>query len=69
MPHTMRIRSVILAEKGIDDILRARGIDPERLPTIRANDPRIISLSAKPGDIVGFEEAGNSHCPYYRVVK
>jgi len=69
MSHTMKIRTVILAEKGITDILRARGVDPEKLPTISASDPRIASIGAKPGDIVGFEQADNSTCPYYRVVE
>lgn len=64
----MTFKAVILGEQGIKDILIARGVDPEKLPAIRANDPRISSLGAKPGDIVGFDQK-NDRCAYYRVVE
>ncbi|MEM1645232.1 MAG: DNA-directed RNA polymerase subunit H [Ignisphaera sp.] len=42
---------VVSIEEGLE-ILRKYGVKPEQLPWIRASDPVVKVLGAKPGDII-----------------
>ncbi len=42
---------IVSVEEGME-ILRKYGIRPEQLPWIRANDPIVKAIGAKPGDII-----------------
>lgn len=59
----------IPAEK-IPEVLRELGLDPSQLPLIRANDPAVKAIGAKPGELVKITRTGEpaGKAVVYRLV-
>ncbi len=52
MGHTLVPEHIILSEKEKKELLKEYDIRPDQLPRIFANDSAVISIGAKPGQIV-----------------
>jgi DNA-directed RNA polymerase subunit H len=52
MNHELVPEHIILSEKVGEEVLKKYNIKPDQLPKILHTDPAIISIGAKPGQIV-----------------
>ena len=50
--HVLVPKHEILSPREAAKILKKLGIKPHQLPWIKASDPVIVAINAKPGDIV-----------------
>jgi len=68
--HMLVPKHEVLSEKEAEELLRILGISKEQLPKIKADDPIVKEIGAKPGDIVKITRksltAGES--VFYRLV-
>lgn len=68
--HMLVPKHEVLSEKESEELLRILGISKEQLPKIKADDPIVKEIGAKPGDIVKITRksltAGES--VFYRLV-
>jgi DNA-directed RNA polymerase subunit H len=70
--HTLVPEHIILSEKEKKELLKEYGIRPDQLPRIFANDPAVISVGAKPGQIlkiIRISPTAKSATAYRLVVK
>ncbi len=59
----------IIGEAEKIRVLKKYGIDENQLPRLRHNDPAVIALGAKPGDVIKIEReeiTGRYNC--YKIV-
>jgi len=60
----------VLSEEEKDELLRSYRIRISQLPQIKASDPAVVALGAKPGDVIEIKRksptAGSYY--YYRLV-
>jgi DNA-directed RNA polymerase subunit H len=62
-------KMVILNEAEKNRILKKFGVGPGQLPLFRKNDPAVVALGAKPGDIIKIErDDGTGKYIAYRAV-
>ena len=52
MGHKLVPEHIVLSEKEKKELLKEYDIRPDQLPRILANDPAVISIGAKPGQIM-----------------
>ena len=52
MGHTLVPEHTILSEKEKKELLKEYDIRPDQLPRILTNDPAVIAVGAKPGQII-----------------
>ncbi len=52
LKHELVPKHEIASPEEVAEILRKYGIKPEQLPWIRASDPVVRAIGAKPGDII-----------------
>ena len=52
MGHKLVPEHIILSEKEKKELLKEYDIRPDQLPRILANDPAVISIGAKPGQVM-----------------
>jgi|YNPNPStandDraft_1061719.scaffolds.fasta_scaffold00214_10 DNA-directed RNA polymerase subunit H len=52
MGHVLVPEHIILSEKEKEELFRRYNIKPDQLPKILNNDPAVVAIGAKPGDIV-----------------
>ena len=68
--HVYVPKHEIMTKQDAQDILKKYNCQPTELPLIFANDPAILGLGVKPGDMIKITRksatAGNSD--YYRYV-
>jgi DNA-directed RNA polymerase subunit H len=50
--HNLVPEHIILSEKEKKELLKEYDIRPDQLPRILSNDPAVISVGAKPGQII-----------------
>jgi DNA-directed RNA polymerase subunit H len=50
--HKLVPEHIILSEKEKKELLKEYDIRPDQLPRILANDPAVISIGAKPGQVM-----------------
>lgn len=50
--HILVPKHEILKEEEVEELLRLLGVSKEQLPKIKASDPIIKEIGAKPGDVV-----------------
>ncbi|MEM0202899.1 MAG: DNA-directed RNA polymerase subunit H [Archaeoglobaceae archaeon] len=50
--HVLVPKHEILKEEEVEELLRLLGVSKEQLPKIKASDPIIKEIGAKPGDVV-----------------
>ncbi len=60
---------VVLSEAEKTRVLKKFGIDANKLPVFRKNDPAVVALEAKPGDVIKIErDDGTGRYTAYRAV-
>jgi len=68
--HVLVPEHRILTEKEKKELLKRYGIRISQLPQIKASDPAVVALGAKPGDVIEIKRksptAGYHY--YYRLV-
>ncbi len=68
--HILVPKHEVLSKEEAEELLRVLGVSKEQLPKIRADDPIVKEIGAKPGDIVKITResltAGKS--VFYRLV-
>lgn len=68
--HVLVPKHEILSKEEAEELLKLLGINKEQLPKIKASDPIVKEIGAKPGDIIKITRksltAGES--VYYRLV-
>jgi len=68
--HILVPKHEILGEKEVEELLKFLGVSKEQLPKIKASDPIVKEIGAKPGDVIKITRksltAGVSI--YYRLV-
>ncbi len=68
--HILVPKHEVLSQEEAEELLRVLGISKEQLPKIKATDPIVKEIGAKPGDIVKITResltAGKS--VFYRLV-
>ncbi len=68
--HILVPKHELLSKEEAEELLKVLGVKKEDLPKIKANDPIVKEIKAKPGDIVRIiredEKFGKSI--YYRLV-
>ncbi len=52
LEHELVPKHEVLTKEEAVELMKSLGIGPERLPWIRASDPVVKALGAKPGDII-----------------
>ena len=61
---------VILSEADKTRVLKKFGINANKLPVFRKDDPAVIALEAKPGDVIKIErDDGTGKYITYRAVE
>ncbi|MEM1593208.1 MAG: DNA-directed RNA polymerase subunit H [Archaeoglobaceae archaeon] len=50
--HVLVPKHEILREEEVEELLKLLGVSKEQLPKIKASDPIIKEIGAKPGDVV-----------------
>lgn len=50
--HELVPQHTILSKKEIEELLAKYRIKPYQLPSIRASDPAVLAIEAKPGDVL-----------------
>ncbi|MGQ9543648.1 MAG: DNA-directed RNA polymerase subunit H [Candidatus Bathyarchaeia archaeon] len=50
--HELVPKHMVLSKKEVEEVLERYHIEPYQLPYIRASDPAVVAIDAKPGDIV-----------------
>ncbi|MEM0088810.1 MAG: DNA-directed RNA polymerase subunit H [Archaeoglobaceae archaeon] len=50
--HVLVPKHEILKEEEVEELLKLLGVSKEQLPKIKASDPIIKEIGAKPGDVV-----------------
>ena len=68
--HVLVPKHELLSEEEAEELLKALGVKKEDLPKIKANDPIVKEIGAKPGDIVRIirEDKVFGTSVYYRLV-
>ena len=68
--HDLVPKHELLSEEEAGELLKALGVKKEDLPKIKANDPIVKEIGAKPGDIVRIirEDKVFGTSVYYRLV-
>ena len=67
--HFLVPKHEILAKSREEEVLSSFGIKREKLPKIKANDPQVKELKAKPGDIIKITRKDpTKENLYYRIV-
>ncbi|MDI9646215.1 MAG: DNA-directed RNA polymerase subunit H [Archaeoglobales archaeon] len=68
--HILVPKHEILSKEEAEELLKILGISKEQLPKIKASDPIVVEIGAKPGDIIKITRksltAGKS--VFYRLV-
>ncbi len=68
--HILVPKHEVLSKEEAEELLKVLGVSKEQLPKIRADDPIVKEIGAKPGDIVKITResltAGKS--VFYRLV-
>lgn len=68
--HVLVPKHEILSKEEAEELLKILGISKEQLPKIKASDPIVVEIGAKPGDIIKITRksltAGKS--VFYRLV-
>ncbi|MCX8172093.1 MAG: DNA-directed RNA polymerase subunit H [Archaeoglobaceae archaeon] len=50
--HVLVPKHEILKESEAEELLKLLGVSKEQLPKIKANDPIVKEIGAKPGDVI-----------------
>jgi len=60
----------ILSEEEKEELLKRYGIQISQLPQIKASDPVVVALGAKPGDVLEIRRKSPTagYYNYYRLV-
>ncbi len=66
LEHVLVPKHEIVSEEERKRLIETYG-DLELFPKIFANDPVVLRLGAKPGDVIKITRPGDTH-PYYRLV-
>jgi DNA-directed RNA polymerase subunit H len=68
--HELVPKHRVLPDKERDELLQKYGITAKQLPRISMNDPAILAIDAKPGDVIEIsrESAVAGQSKYYRTI-
>jgi len=68
--HELVPKHDILNKKEADEVLQKFHLRPYQLPYIKLSDPAVVSLGAKPGDIIRIQRRSSTagECFSYRYV-
>jgi DNA-directed RNA polymerase subunit H len=68
--HVYVPKHEIMSKKDAEEVLKKYNCKPTELPLIFVNDPAILGLGVKPGDMIKITRASPTagHSLYYRYV-
>jgi len=69
--HIMVPPHSLCTDKEMEDVMRNNGVtDPSQFPKIRFNDPQVILMEGKPGQLVKIIQKNTitGDSPYYRII-
>lgn len=70
LEHALVPEMKIVTGGNVNSVLEKYGISStEQLPQIKSNDPEVVSLGAKEGDVIKIDRVEpTGKCTYFRVV-